>query len=114
MPDVTAVDDELPVESLLLEDQAAAIAGVTLNAMRQMRVRGDGPPFVVVGRTRIRYEPEALRAWLKTRTFKSMADYYAKDLARAHTAELQRQAANKVRRARWKRKPEAAAQNASE
>jgi hypothetical protein len=113
MPDVTAVDDELPVEALLLEDQAAAIAGVTLNAMRQMRVRGDGPAFVIVGRTRIRYEPSAVRAWLKTRTFNSMADYYAKDSARARTAELQRQAAKKVRRARWKRKPEAAAENAS-
>jgi hypothetical protein len=51
---------------------------------------------------------------LKAREFSSMAADYAQDAERARTAELQRQAVRKVRRARWKRKREAAAENASE
>jgi hypothetical protein len=102
------------IEGLWTEDQTAAFTHLTKNALYRHRVAGTGPPFVLVSKTRIRYRPSAVIAWAKSREFQSMADYYAKDSARARTAELQRQAVRKVRRARWKKKPQAAAKKVSE
>jgi hypothetical protein len=104
--------DTADIEGLWTEDQTAAFTHLTKNALYRHRVAGTGPPFVLVSKTRIRYRPRAVIAWAKSREFQSMADYYAKDSARARNAELQRQAVRKVRRGRWKKKPKVAAENA--
>jgi hypothetical protein len=106
--------DPADLEGLWTEGQVTAFTGLTKNALYWHRVAGTGPPFVLVSKTRIRYRPSAVIAWAKSREFQSMAEYYAKDSARARTAELQRQAVRKVRRGRWKKKPEAAAEKPSE
>jgi hypothetical protein len=106
--------DPADLEGLWTEDQAAAFTGLTKNALYRHRVAGTGPLFTLVSKTRIRYRPSSLIAWVKAREFSSMAAYYAQDAERARTAELQRQAVRKVRRARWQRKREVAAENASE
>jgi hypothetical protein len=98
--------EESPVEGLLTEEQVAEIADAPVSAIRKMRVVGDGPAFTMIGKTRVRYQPQAVRDWLKTRSFTSRADYYAANAERARNAELQRRAVEKVRPARW-RKPEA-------
>jgi hypothetical protein len=113
MTDASEID-AADIEGLWTEDQTAAFTHLTKNALYRHRVAGTGPAFVLVSKTRIRYRPSAVIAWAKSREFQSMAEYYAKDSARARTADLQRQAVRKVRRARWKRKSEAAVENASE
>jgi hypothetical protein len=106
--------DPVDLEGLWTERQTAAFTGLTKNALYRHRVAGTGPLFVLVSKTQIRYRPSAVIAWAKTREFGSMAAYYRADRERARTAERQRQAVRKVRRARWKQKPEATVENASE
>lgn len=52
---------ELP--ALLTQDQAAAYLGMTGPALAQRRTRGDGPPYVKVGKF-IRYRATDIDAWL--------------------------------------------------
>jgi hypothetical protein len=104
--------DPADLEGLWTEGQVAAFTGLTKNALYRHRVAGSGPLFTLISKTKIRYRPSAVIAWAKSREFQSMADYYAKDSARARSAERQRQAVRKVRRARWKKQPKAAAESA--
>jgi hypothetical protein len=95
-------------ESLWTEAQTAEILNLTIPALRKMRVSGEGPPFLVVGKVRIRYRPSAVQKWQDEREFTSMAAYYAANRARAAMAAKQRTAAAMARRARHtpKRNPE--------
>jgi hypothetical protein len=90
----------------MLEQQVADAAGVPVTAIRKLRKEGGGPPFVVIGKTKIRYVPQTVRNWLAQRQYTSMAHFYASNAERGKQAEVQRQAAEKVRPMRW-RKPEA-------
>lgn len=52
------------------EDTFAAQANISKSYIQKLRVRGDGPPYLKVGR-RVRYKPEAVREWLDARTTQS-------------------------------------------
>jgi hypothetical protein len=97
-------------EPLWTEAQTAEILNVAIQALRNMRISGEGPPFVVVGKVRIRYRPSAVHKWQEEREFTSMAAYYAANRTRAAMAAKQRTAAAKARDARHmcKRNPEPA------
>jgi hypothetical protein len=88
-------------ELLWTEQQTADKLGETLYGLRKLRFGGGGPPFVVIGKIRIRYRPAAVRQWLEEREIRSMAEHYQADEARARAAAKQREACGKVRRPRY-------------
>jgi excisionase family DNA binding protein len=58
---------------LLTEDQAAAYLGLVPNTLAKWRMRGEGPPFVRVGRL-IRYDRTAIDRWVESQTRSSTSD----------------------------------------
>ncbi|MGA2842249.1 MAG: helix-turn-helix domain-containing protein [Steroidobacteraceae bacterium] len=55
------------ITNVLLEPkEAAAVLKVSLSWLAKARMRGDGPPFVKVGRS-VRYGETALQQWMKSR-----------------------------------------------
>lgn len=56
------------VTNVLLEPkEAAAVLTISLSWLAKARMRGDGPPFIKVGRRSIRYSEAGLQQWLKSR-----------------------------------------------
>jgi predicted DNA-binding transcriptional regulator AlpA len=51
---------------LLTPSEAATILRVSLSWLAKARMRGDGPPFVRVGRS-VRYTEGSLQQWMKGR-----------------------------------------------
>jgi hypothetical protein len=66
---------------LLTTKQVAERAGVKPQVMQKHRGRGTGPPVVYLSKTCARYRPEAVEAWLVSRTATSTADAKARGLA---------------------------------
>ncbi len=54
--------------------QAAAYLQISASTLNKLRVFGDGPPFVKMGRT-VRYRRADLDAWTAKRLRKSTSDY---------------------------------------
>ena len=52
--------------NLLCPNDAARMLKVSLSWLAKARMRGDGPPYIRVGRS-IRYSEAALLQWLKSR-----------------------------------------------
>jgi predicted DNA-binding transcriptional regulator AlpA len=55
-----------PVIVLLTANDAAKMLKVSLSWLAKARMRGDGPPYVKIGRS-IRYTETALIQWMKSR-----------------------------------------------
>jgi excisionase family DNA binding protein len=55
-----------PVISLLTPKEAAKLLKVSLSWLAKARMRGDGPPYIRIGRS-IRYSEAALVQWMKSR-----------------------------------------------
>jgi predicted DNA-binding transcriptional regulator AlpA len=51
---------------LLEPNEAAAFLKVSLSWLAKARMRGDGPPYIRIGRS-IRYTEAALMQWMKSR-----------------------------------------------
>lgn len=51
---------------LWTEDDFADFAKISRSTIQKMRVRGDGCPYLKVGRL-VRYKPDDVRAWLAAR-----------------------------------------------
>lgn len=45
----------------------ARFTGLSASTLNKMRVRGDGPQFLKIGRKVVKYRPADVRAWLSTR-----------------------------------------------
>ena len=56
----------LPAVVLLTPKEAARLLKVSLSWLAKARMRGDGPPFIKVGRS-IRYTETSLQQWMKSR-----------------------------------------------
>jgi excisionase family DNA binding protein len=52
--------------NLLTPKEAAVLLKVSESWLAKARMRGDGPPFIKVGRS-IRYSEAALQQWMKSR-----------------------------------------------
>ena len=52
---------------------AAAYTGLAKSTLEKMRVRGDGCPFIRIGRA-VLYDPDDLDAWLAANRRKSTSD----------------------------------------
>jgi excisionase family DNA binding protein len=55
-----------PAVVLLTPKEAARLLKVSLSWLAKARMRGDGPPYIRVGRS-IRYSEAALLQWMKSR-----------------------------------------------
>jgi predicted DNA-binding transcriptional regulator AlpA len=51
---------------LLQPKEAAATFKISLSWLAKARMRGDGPPYIKIGRS-VRYSEAALRQWMKSR-----------------------------------------------
>jgi predicted DNA-binding transcriptional regulator AlpA len=54
------------IERLLTPKEAAHFLRVSLSWLAKARMRGDGPPYIRIGRS-IRYSEAALLQWMKSR-----------------------------------------------
>lgn len=54
------------IERLLTPKEAAHFLRVSLSWLAKARMRGDGPPYIPIGRS-IRYSDAALLRWMKSR-----------------------------------------------
>lgn len=62
--------------ALLTEDQQAKRWGISPKTLANQRWRGDGPPFIKLGRL-VRYDPELTDAWLAERVRTSTSEVSA-------------------------------------
>ena len=54
-------------------DGAAKLAGIARKTLENMRTRGDGPPFLKLGRL-VRYDPRDIENWKAQRRFQSTSE----------------------------------------
>jgi excisionase family DNA binding protein len=74
MPRQIESADELNcLERLLTPSEAADFLRVSESWLAKARMRGDGPPFVKIGRS-IRYRESDLVQWMKSRTHLSTSE----------------------------------------
>jgi hypothetical protein len=56
-----------PTENMLKAEQVAEWIGVSIETLKAMRARKDGPTWHNVSRRAVVYDPADVRAWLATR-----------------------------------------------
>lgn len=52
---------------LLTEPEAASLLGISTRGLRELRYQGK-VAYVRVGKRKVRYDPDALRAWVESQT----------------------------------------------
>jgi excisionase family DNA binding protein len=62
-----------PAIVLLTSEEAAKLLKVSLSWVAKARMRGDGPPYIRVGRS-VRYTEAALLQWMKSRQRRSTSE----------------------------------------
>lgn len=65
-------------ETFLTTLEAARLLRVAKSTLERMRVQGTGPRYFKVGpgkRSRVLYELEAIREWLKSQSYGSTSEY---------------------------------------
>jgi predicted DNA-binding transcriptional regulator AlpA len=55
--------------------QAAQYCGISASYLTKLRLRGDGPAFVRLGRRAVGYRSEDLDQWLASRLVRSTSEY---------------------------------------
>jgi predicted DNA-binding transcriptional regulator AlpA len=70
----TTIKTAASIERLLPPKEAAHFLRVSLSWLAKARMRGDGPPYIKVGRS-IRYAVTALLQWMKSRQRPSTSEY---------------------------------------
>lgn len=61
------------MEPLWTEQQCAEHRRCAISTLQKERVRGDGPPFVKLGRL-VRYRPEDVLAWVAAKVVNSTSE----------------------------------------
>ena len=61
------------IVTLMTPNDAATVLKVSLSWLAKARMRGDGPPYIRVGRS-IRYADVALTQWMKSRQRSSTSE----------------------------------------
>lgn len=56
------------MNKLLKTEEAAQVLGVSKRALENWRAEGLGPPYVVIGKHSVRYDPEDIKAYTKRNT----------------------------------------------
>ena len=73
MSDGRAAKADTDSERLIKPEEESQLLRVSLSWLAKARMRGDGPPFVMVGRS-IRYTPAGNRQWIRSRQRFSTSD----------------------------------------
>ena len=60
-------------KSLLRTEDAAMQLGLSPRTLETLRLKGGGPVYVKLGRS-VRYQPDAIEAWINTRRTRSTSD----------------------------------------
>jgi predicted DNA-binding transcriptional regulator AlpA len=61
-------------DAMLATPEAAKLLGVSPSYLNQSRLRGDGPAFVKISPTCVRYRRTDLESWVASRTVRSTAE----------------------------------------
>lgn len=64
----------LQIPSNLSADQAADFLGLSKSTLSKMRLTGDGPMFIKMGR-RVAYQPDDLQNWVRENRRRSTSDF---------------------------------------
>jgi predicted DNA-binding transcriptional regulator AlpA len=72
-PKMPAAKPPTAIATLMTPNEAAEILKVSLSWLAKARMRGDGPPYIPVGRS-IRYGEAALIQWMKSRQRSSTSE----------------------------------------
>ena len=68
------LEDSLPdLRPLWNTEQCARYLGVSIDWLNGSRCRGDGPPFIKIGRN-VRYLPAQVEEWLRDRVMQSTSE----------------------------------------
>jgi predicted DNA-binding transcriptional regulator AlpA len=67
------MQSDTSIDRLLTPREAAKVLGVSESWLAKARMRGDGPPFVKIGRS-IRYKISGLNEYVRNRTRRSTTD----------------------------------------
>ena len=62
-------------QRLLKDTEAADVMSLSVKTLRNWRWRGEGPPFVVVGRRSVRYRQDDIDAYLAAGSRRSTSDH---------------------------------------
>ena len=62
------------IERLLTPKEAAGFLRVSLSWLAKARMRGDGPPYIQIGRS-VRYSETVLIHWMKSQQRRSTSEY---------------------------------------
>jgi excisionase family DNA binding protein len=62
-----------PIRRRLTESEAAETLNISRRTLQQWPVKGGGPPFQKFG-SAVRYDPDALAAWIKAQTRNNTSD----------------------------------------
>jgi Helix-turn-helix domain len=62
-----------PAVVLLTSKEAAKLLKVSLSWLAKARMRGDGPPYILIGRS-VRYREDVLIQWVKGRQRRSTSE----------------------------------------
>ena len=65
--------DGIAFEPLMTQSECSAAVKLSESRLEKARVRGDGPPFVKLGRA-VRYRPCDVKAWLADRVRNSTSE----------------------------------------
>jgi len=57
-------------------EEAAGYTGISASTLNKLRIAGDGPEFLKLGR-RVVYETAALDRWLESKRHRSTSEYVA-------------------------------------
>ena len=63
-------------EEIVREEPAADIVDLSVSTLQKMRVRGDGPPFLKIGRS-VRYRVSDLQAWAASKRVRCTSEQAA-------------------------------------
>ena len=61
-------------DALLHTAEAAFLLGLSPRTLETLRLRGDGPPFVMVTKRAVRYRRQDLLEWIQARQRRSTSD----------------------------------------
>jgi predicted DNA-binding transcriptional regulator AlpA len=76
VPNVTAATPSgSDLGKLLTAREAAAWLGLSVSWLAKARMRGDGPPYILIGGRAVRYSEVALLQWLKSRQRLSTSEH---------------------------------------
>ncbi len=71
---MASTDSNSTPNRLLTSKEAAERLGLKDQTLREWRVRGYGPEFVRISRTRVRYRPDSLESFERAQSFRSTAE----------------------------------------